>query len=164
MFIEILQKCLSRKVLTLIIIIIIILIVHLFTADLLTKKFRKRGKIIYLHKSVSTDFFLTFKVLSKFQDSSGGRLNKTYIVNMFCMALRTIFFFFFFYFCLNVHKLNDSFAFIWKKIRCHSFLFLHHILPFGSSGLNCEFMCREYGFSINSKISFIWSGYSITES
>ena len=33
--------------------------------------------------------------------------------------------------------------------------FLYHILVFGSSGLNCEFIRREYGFSINLKISFM---------
>ena len=31
-------------------------------------------------------------------------------------------------------------------------------LAFGSSGLNCEFIRREYGFSINLKISFMNSG------
>ena len=34
---------------------------------------------------------------------------------------------------------NDSFTFIWKKILCHN-------LSFGSSGLNFEFIHREYGF------------------
>ena len=37
-------------------------------------------------------------------------------------------------------------------------VFLCYILLFGSSGLNCEFIRREYGFSINSKISFMNSG------
>ena len=38
------------------------------------------------------------------------------------------------------------------------FLFLCNILSFGSSGLNCEFICKEYGFLINSKISLMSSG------
>ena len=37
-------------------------------------------------------------------------------------------------------------------------MFLYHILSFGSSGLNCEFIRREYAFSINSKIPFMNSG------
>ena len=36
--------------------------------------------------------------------------------------------------------------------------FLCYILAFGSSGLNCEFIHREHGFSINLKISFMNSG------
>ena len=36
--------------------------------------------------------------------------------------------------------------------------FLCYILAFGSSGLHCEFIRREYGFSINLKISFMNSG------
>ena len=36
--------------------------------------------------------------------------------------------------------------------------FLCYILVFGSSGLNCEFIRREYGFSINLEISFMNSG------
>ena len=35
---------------------------------------------------------------------------------------------------------------------------LYHILSFGSSGLNCEFIRREYGFSINSEIPLMSSG------
>ena len=31
-------------------------------------------------------------------------------------------------------------------------VFPYHILSFGSSSLNCEFIGRKYGFSINSKI------------
>ena len=37
-------------------------------------------------------------------------------------------------------------------------MFLCYILMFGSSGLNCELFCGEYGFSINLKISFMSSG------
>ena len=36
-------------------------------------------------------------------------------------------------------------------------MFLCHILSFGSSGLNRNFIRREYGFSINSKISSMGS-------
>ena len=37
-------------------------------------------------------------------------------------------------------------------------MFLCHIFTFGSSGLNCKFIRREYGRSINLKISFTSSG------
>ena len=36
-------------------------------------------------------------------------------------------------------------------------MFLCHVLSFGSSGLNCEFIRRKFGFPINSKISFMSS-------
>ena len=36
----------------------------------LIKASQKRGKIIYLSKSVSINFFVTFKILSTFQESS----------------------------------------------------------------------------------------------
>ena len=52
----------------------------------------------------------------------------------------------------------DSFTFISKKILWQIFLFLCHILSFGSSGLNWEFICRDYGFSTNLKILFMSSG------
>ena len=63
---------------------------------------------------------------------------------------RTVFWNLSFYFYLNAYKLDDSFIFIWKKILCNISLFLCHILSFGSSGLSCKFIRREYGFSINS--------------
>ena len=37
-------------------------------------------------------------------------------------------------------------------------MFLCHILSFWSSGLNCEFIRRKYGFLINLKLSFMSSG------
>ena len=37
-------------------------------------------------------------------------------------------------------------------------MFLSHIFLFESSGLSCEFIHRQYGFSINSKIPFMSSG------
>ena len=76
----------------------------------------------------------------------------------FASPSRTVFWDLSFYFCVKVQKLDDSFIFIWKKILWHIFLFLYHILSLGSSGLNCEFIRREYGFLINSKISFMSSG------
>ena len=36
--------------------------------------------------------------------------------------------------------------------------FLCYIFSFGYSGLNCEFICGEYGFSIYLKISLMSSG------
>ena len=83
------KKCLSRKLLTLIIIIIIIIfviivIVHLLTVDkkifhktrqkTLIKISQKRAKIIYLHKSVSIDFFIIFIILEKRQELSCGNV------------------------------------------------------------------------------------------
>ena len=54
-------------------------------------------------------------------------------------------------FSFNIHKLvDDSFIFICKKILCYIFMFLCHILLFGSFSLNCRFICRKYGSSINS--------------
>ena len=38
------------------------------------------------------------------------------------------------------------------------FFCFFHILLLGSSGLNCEFIRREYGFSISSNITFMGSG------
>ena len=76
----------------------------------------------------------------------------------FAKPSRTVFWNISFYICFNVHKLDDSFTFIWKKILCHIFLFLCHILPFGSFGLDAEFILRECRFSIKSKVSFMSSG------
>ena len=52
-----------------------------------------------------------------------------------------------------VYTLEDSFIFIGKAILGCIF----YILTFGSSELNCEFIHREYGFSINLKIPFMSS-------
>ena len=80
------------------------------------------------------------------------------MINMFCKTSRTVFWNISLYICLNVRKLDDSFTFIWKKILCHIFLFLCHILLFGSSGPDAEFILRECRFSIKSKVSFMSSG------
>ena len=40
----------------------------------LIKVSHKRGKIIYLYKSVNINFFIAFKILSKFQESSCGKV------------------------------------------------------------------------------------------
>ena len=53
---------------------------------------------------------------------------------------------------------DESFKFIWEKILPIFSMFLCHIFSFGSSGLNCRFIHREYDFSINSKISFMRTG------
>ena len=80
---------------------------------------------------------------------------------MFCLALRTVFWTLtsltLTFWSLNIHKLDDSFALKKDSMPCLS-VFLYHILSFGSFGLNCKFIRREYGFSINSKISFMISG------
>ena len=76
---------------------------------------------------------------------------------MFCITLKDCFLEAKFLFCLNAHKLDDSFIFIWKRFYA-LLLFLCHILLFGFSDLNCRFICRGYGFSINSKISVMSSG------
>ena len=75
---------------------------------------------------------------------------------MFCITLS--FWHLRFCFWINIRKLDDSFTFIWKKILCHIFLSVYHILSLGSSDMNWEFIRREYSFSINSKISFMSSG------
>ena len=45
-------------------------------------------------------------------------------------------------------------VFIWKKILCHIFLFLCHVLSLGSSALNCEF---TIGSITKLKISVGWT-------
>ena len=77
---------------------------------------------------------------------------------MICITLNDCFLDVSFYFCLNLHEVDDSFTFIWKKILCHIFLFLFHILSFGSSDPNCKLTHRKYGFLITSKMSFMSSG------
>ena len=47
--------------------IIIIFILHLFTVD---KFSQKRGKTMYVYKSVNINCFITFKTLPEFQESS----------------------------------------------------------------------------------------------
>ena len=109
-----------------------------------------------MNKIVNIDFFVIFRISSKL--SCGKVKQNLFVECMLCITLKDSLLGPRFYFCVKVHKLYDSFTFIWKKIRCHIFLFLCHISSFGSSGLNCEFIRREYGFSINSKISFMSSG------
>ena len=105
-----------------------------------------------MYKIVDIIFLLYSKFYQNFKNCHAEKLNKTYLVNIYFVSpSRTVFWDLSFYFCIKVHKLDDSFTFIWKKILCH-------ILSLGSSGLNCEFICREHGFSINSKISFMSSG------
>ena len=99
---------------------------------------------------------IIFRILSKLLC---GKIKQNLFVEcMFCITLKESVLGRRFYFFVKVHKLYDSFIFIRKNIRCYIFLFLCNILSFGSSGLNCKFILREYGFSINSKISFMSSG------
>ena len=92
-------------------------------------------------------FLLYLKFYQNFKNYNAGKLNKSYLVNIyFASPSRTAFRDLSFYFCVKVHKLGDSFIFIWKKILFHLFLFPCHILSLGSSGLNCEFIHREYRF------------------
>ena len=109
-----------------------------------------------MNKIVNIIFFIIFRILSKL--SCGKVKQNLFVECMFCITLKDSLLGPRLYFCIKVHKLYDSFIFIWKKIRCHIFLFLCHILSFGSSGLNCEFIRREYGFLVHSKISFTSSG------
>ena len=101
-----------------------------------------------MYKSVNINFFITFKILSKFQKSSCRKVTQN-MVNI-CLV---------FFFCFNVHKLDDSFTFLWKNALCYLALFLCHILSFGFSDLNSEFIRREYGFSINSKMYLMSSDH-----
>ena len=96
-FIEILEKCLAKKFLTLLIIIIIIIIVnvnlfnvdkkwfHIIQKKKLIKVSQERGKVIYFYKRMNINIFLKFKILSKFQESSRGKVTKTYFMNI-CFA------------------------------------------------------------------------------
>ena len=68
---------------TFIIIIVIIFIAYLFLTKKkvshnflkkLIKVSQKRGKTIHLYKSVNINFFIAFKILSKFQESSFGKV------------------------------------------------------------------------------------------
>ena len=58
---------------------------------------------------------------------------------------------FIFNICLNPAKCLSRHIYSPLTNKCH-------ILSFGSSGLNCEFIRRECCFSINSKISLVSSG------
>ena len=88
----------------------ITVIVHLFTVGKKVwlnleaiKVSQKRGKIIYLYKSVNINFCLTFKILSKFQESSTEKFKQNLFGEyMFCVTLDPEF-----YFCLIFHKLDE---------------------------------------------------------
>ena len=142
----------------------------LYIYSLLTKRFphnlekklikasQKTGKIIYLSKSLNFNFFVTFKILSSFQEGSYRKVTSQLFVDIcFAYLSRNVFRNLSFYFCLNVHKLGDSFKSIWRKIYATLFCF-YVILSSGYSGLNCELIRRKYGFSIDLKISFMSSG------
>ena len=87
-----------------------------------------------MYKSVNIIFLLHLKFYQNFKTYHSGKLNKTYFVNIYyAQPSKTVFWNLCFYICLNVYKLDDSFTFIWKKILCHLFLFLCHILSFRSS-------------------------------
>ena len=88
----------------------------------------------------SKEFSHNLKCYQNFKNHHLGKLRKTCLMNS-----RNAFWNLSFCFCLSVHKLDDTFTFIWKKILCYIFLFLCH-------------MSYEYGVSINSKISFVSSG------
>ena len=63
---------------TLIIIIIIIVIIHLFTVDkkcfAKLKSAKREEKAYICIKALALIFFITFKILSKFQDYSCGKV------------------------------------------------------------------------------------------
>ena len=81
-----------------------------------------------MNKSVNIIFLLRLKFYQNFKNHHAGKLNKTHLVNIcFAQTSRTVSWNRSFYFCLNVHKLDDSFTFIWKKFLCHIFLFQCHI-------------------------------------
>ena len=112
-----------------------------------------------MYKIVNINFLLYLKFYQNFKNYHAGKLNKTYLVNIyFASPSRTVFWDLSFYFCVKVHKLNDSFIYLEKVSIPYFSTFLCHILSLGSSGLNCQFIRREYGFSINSKILFMSSG------
>ena len=110
-----------------------------------------------MSKSFNFDFFVTFKILSSFQEGSYRKVTWQLFVDIcFAYLSRNVFQNLSFYFCLNVHKLGDSFKSIWRKIYAASSCF-YVILSSGYSGLNCKLIRSKYGFSIDLKISFISS-------
>ena len=103
---------------------------------------------------------LHLKFDQHFKNHHSGKLHKNYLVNKcFAQPSRIVLWNLRFYFCINVHKLGDSFTLIWrKKDLCHIVLFLYHILLSESSGLNFKLIRKKYGFSIDLKISLMNSG------
>ena len=93
---------------------------------------------------------MIFLLCLKFYQNFGKVKQILFGEYMFCITLKGSFLGPKFLICLKVHTLEDSFTFIWKEI-------LGYIFTFKSSGLNCKFICREYGLSINLKISFLSS-------
>ena len=109
-----------------------------------------------MYKIVDIIFCITFKILSKLQELSRENVKKNLFCEyLSCITLKDGFLGPSFYFCFKVYKVDDSLTFIWKKILCHIFLYFYVVLSFGSSGMNCKLIRREYGFSINSKIPFM---------
>ena len=102
-----------------------------------------------MYKSVNINFFITLKILSKLQELLCEQVKQNLFGEyMFCITLKDSFLEpKFFYFCLKIQNLDDSLAFIWKKIPSYFSMLLCCTLSFGSSGLNCEFIRSEYGFS-----------------
>ena len=79
--------------------LITIVTVHLFTVDKkrftrklspkLIKVSQKRGKITHLYKSENIHFFITFKILSKFEEPSCRKVKyNLFSEYMFCITLK----------------------------------------------------------------------------
>ena len=72
-----------------------------------------------MYKNTNNIFFVIFKILLKFQELSCGKIKwNLFGEYIFCIILKIVFWDLSFYFCLKVHKLDDSFTLIWKKILC----------------------------------------------
>ena len=96
---------------------------------------------------------LHLKFDQHFKNHHAGKLYNSYLVNIcFAQPSRIVFWNLSFYFCINVHKQDDSFTLISRKI--YAILFCFYVI----------FCCldllirRKYGFSIDSKNLFISSG------
>ena len=98
----------------------------------LIKVKQKRRKITYFYKSVNVNFFhQNLKFYQNLKNRCSGNLKKLiwwiYVLHnpqgLFSVFKR--------FFCFNVHKLHDSFTFIWKTILCLICLILCHILSSG---------------------------------
>ena len=92
----------------------------------LMKLSQKRGKI------VNINFLLYLKFYQSFKNFHEVKWSKTYLVKYILHHHQGQF--------SGTTNLDVSFTSVWKKILCHIFLFLCHVLSLGSSGLNCEFI------------------------
>ena len=91
-------------------------------------------------------------------------LSKTYLVNIcFALPARIVPWDSNIYFCLKICNWLNSFIFIWNKVpwfetKVRKGVSIPSFVVRIFLDLKCEVVRREYGFSINSKTSFMSSG------